>query len=214
MSITTVIFDYGCVLSLTPRPEDFAPLYQALGVEAAAFQDLYWRNREAYDLDAIDGPAYWQDVAHAVGATFSPEQIQQLTTLDIQIWERPNRVMVEWVRTLGARGLKTAVISNISRTVGDCLRRTVKWLELFNYLGFSGELRIAKPNPAIYHACLEALGVPAAQTLFIDDREVNVAAARAVGMHGIVFRSAEELHADLEPYGLAESLAEAKARAQ
>ena len=55
--------------------------------------------------------------------------------------------------------------------------------------------------------------MPAAQALFIDDREVNIAAAHAVGMHGIVFRSAEELQPDLEPYGLAESLAEAKARA-
>ncbi len=213
MSITTVIFDYGCVLSLTPTPEDFEPLSTAIGVDAAAFQEMYWRNREAYDLDVIDGPTYWQDVAHTVGATFSPHEVQKLTTLDIEVWERPNRVMVEWVRVLGARGLKTAVISNISRTVGDSLRRTVKWLELFNYLAFSGELRIAKPNPAIYRVCLEALGVPAAQGLFIDDREVNVAAARAVGMHGIVFRSAEELQTYLEPYGLAESLAEAKARA-
>ena len=214
MSITTVIFDYGCVLSLAPRPEDFAPLYSTLGVDAAAFQELYWRNREAYDLDALDGPAYWQDVAHAAGATFSPQLIQRLTTLDIQMWERPNPVMVEWVRVLRARGIKTAVISNISRTVGDDLRRTAKWFELFNHVCFSGELKIAKPNPAIYNICLEALGVPAAQTLFIDDREVNVAAARAVGMHGIVFRSAEELHADLKPYGLEESLAEAKAHAQ
>ena len=213
MSITTVIFDYGCVLSLTPRPEDFAPLYQAIGVDAAAFQEVYWRNREAYDLDLINGPAYWQGVAHAIGAPFSPQQIQELTKLDVQIWERANPVMVEWVRVLRAQGLKTAVISNISRTVGDYLRRTVKWLELFNYLGFSGELRIGKPHAAIYRVCLEALGVPAAQTLFIDDREVNIAGARAVGMHAILFRSAEELQMDLAPYGLAESLAEAKARA-
>jgi FMN phosphatase YigB (HAD superfamily) len=52
--------------------------------------------------------------------------------------------------------------------------------------------------------------VPAAQTLFIDDREDNIVAAGAVGMNGIVFRSARELLADLEPYGLAESLVEAQ----
>jgi len=73
---------------------------------------------------------------------------------------------------------------------------------------------MGKPDPPIYHACLEALGVPAPQALFIDDREVNITGAHAVGMHGIVFRTAEELQADLEPYGLAESLAEAKARAE
>jgi putative hydrolase of the HAD superfamily len=213
MPITAVIFDYGCVLSLAPRREDFEPLRTVLGVEAAAFQEMYWRDREAYDLDTIDGPTYWQGVAHAAGATFSPEQILKISTLDIQMWERPNPVMIDWVRVLRSRGLRTAIVSNISRTVGDYLRRTAQWFELFDHLCFSGELRMAKPEPPIYRVCLEALGVPAPETLFIDDREVNVAPARAVGMHGIVFRSAEELATDLEPYGLAESLAKAKARA-
>ena len=213
MPITTVIFDYGCVLSLAPVPEDFEALRKAIGVDAAALQDIYWRDREAYDLGALDTPTYWQKVALAAGTTFSPEQIEMLATLDCQMWGKPNPVMVEWVRVLRGRGLKTAVISNISRYVGDYLRRTAKWLELFNHLCFSGEVRMAKPDPAIYHACLEALDVPAPQTLFIDDREVNITAAHAVGMHGIVFRSAEQLQTDLEPYGLAESLAEAIARA-
>ncbi len=99
--------------------------------------------------------------------------------------------MVEWVRVLRGRGLKTAVLSNISRTVGDYLRRTAQVVGAVRPSGFSGELKMAKPDPAIYHVCLEALGVPAAEALFLDDREVNIAAARAVGMHGIVFRSAE-----------------------
>jgi len=213
MPINTVIFDYGCVLSLAPGPEDYEPLRKAAGVEAAAFQEMYWRNRDAYDRDALDTPTYWQDIGKAAGITLSPEQIQKLATLDGQVWGKPNPIMIEWVRVLRARGLKTAVLSNMSRSVGDYLRRTFRWLELFNYLCFSGELKIGKPDPAIYHACLEALRVPARQALLIDDREVNITAGHAVGMHGIVFRSVDELLPDLEPYGLAASLAEAKARA-
>ncbi|MGA2985465.1 MAG: HAD family phosphatase, partial [Terriglobia bacterium] len=197
-----------------PRLEDYEPLRKMIGVEAQAFHEVYWRNREAYDIDALDTRAYWQEIGHAVGAPFSPERIQELALLDNQIWERTNPVMVEWVRVLRGRGWKTAVLSNMPRSVGDYLRRTAKWLEIFDHLCLSGELKMGKPDPPIYHACLEALGVPAPQALFIDDREVNITGAHAVGMHGIVFRTAEELQADLEPYGLAESLAEAKARAE
>jgi putative hydrolase of the HAD superfamily len=202
------------VLSLPPRLEDYEPLREAVGMEAAAFQEIYWRHREAYDIDALDATAYWQEVGNAAGVHFSPDQIQEMALLDCQLWGRTNPVVVEWVRVLRGSGLKTAILSNMSRSVGDYLRRTAKWLEAFDYLCFSGELRIGKPDLAIYHACLEALGVPAPQALFIDDREVNIQAAHAVGMHGIVFRSVEQLEADLEPYGLAESLAEAKAIAQ
>jgi len=213
MPITTVIFDWGCVLSLPPGPADYEPLRKALGVEAAAFQEIYWRNRDAYDRDELDTPAYWGEIVQAAGAACSPEQIQNLATLDGQLWGKPNPVMVEWVRVLRGRGLKTAVLSNMSRSVGGYLRRTFKWLELFDHLCFSSDLRMGKPDPAIYRVCLEALRVPAPQALLIDDREVNITAARAVGMHGIVFRSAEQLQTDLEPYGLAESLAQAKAHA-
>jgi putative hydrolase of the HAD superfamily len=129
------------------------------------------------------------------------------------MWERPNPPMVEWVRILRAQGFRTAVLSNMSRTVGDYLRRTAKWLELFDHLAFSGELRLAKPDPAIFEECLRALQVPASRTLFVDDLEVNIAAARAVGMEGIVFRTVEALQSDLEPYGLSASLAEARGRA-
>ena len=118
--------------------------------------------------------------------------------------------MVEWVRVLRRRGLKTAILSNMSRYVANCLRQSAKWFDLFDHLCFSGDIGMAKPDRAIYHLCLDALGVPASQALFIDDREVNVAAAQGVGMQGIVFRSAEQLQPELEPYGLAESLAEVR----
>ena len=213
ISILSVIFDYGCVLSLPPGPEDFEPLRQAIGVEPAAFQDLYWRNREAYDLDALDTTAYFQGIGRAARVNFSVEQTQQLAALDCQMWGKINPVMVEWVRVLRDRRFKTAVLSNMSRCVGDYLRRAAQWLKLVDHLCFSGELRTGKPGAAIYHACLAALGVPPSEALMIDDREINVTAARALGMHGIVFRSVEQLQPDLEPYGLAESLAEARSRA-
>ncbi len=213
MPITTVIFDYGSVLSLAPLLEDYEPLRAATGVEAAAFQEIYWRKRDDYDLDLFDTTTYWQDIARAAGVNFPPEQIRMLADQDTQIWVRTDPVMIEWVRVLRERGLKTAIISNMSRSVGDYLRRTAKWLELFDHLCFSGELRMGKPGAEIYHVCLEALGVPAPETLFIDDREVNITTAHTVGMHGILFSSVGQLQRDLEPYGLAESLAEAKARA-
>jgi len=214
MPITTVIFDYGCVISVVPTPQDFEPLRRAIGVNLAAFKETYWRYRDAYDLDDLDAAAYWQEFGRDVGRNFSPSQIHKLAALDCHIWGRPNPVMVEWVRLLRGKGLKTAVISNISRTVGDYLRRNGRWVGFMNQVTFSGEIKLLKPDAAIFHACLEGLGEPAAQTLFIDDKDVNVTAAQALGINGSVFHSVNQLQTALEPYGLAESLAEAKTRAR
>jgi len=61
LPITTIVFDYSCVLSLAPQPEDYESLRQAIGVEAAALQEISWRNRDAYDREVNI------NAAHATG---------------------------------------------------------------------------------------------------------------------------------------------------
>lgn len=52
----------------------------------------------------------------------------------------------------------------------------------------SAELGFAKPDPRIYHAAAEVAGVPPSRCLFVDDSAGNVAAARKLGMTGLLFR--------------------------
>ena len=55
-----------------------------------------------------------------------------------------------------------------------------------------------KPEPEIYALTLERLGLPAGACAFVDDVEVNVAAAREAGMHGIHFRDTDQAIAELD----------------
>jgi putative hydrolase of the HAD superfamily len=70
--------------------------------------------------------------------------------------------------------------------------RKFNWLDEFEVKIWSCELGIIKPDPAIYRACLNALGCSAARTLFFDDRPDNVEAARQLGMEAHLFESAEQ----------------------
>ena len=65
-------------------------------------------------------------------------------------------------------------------------------------LTLSAEVRLIKPDPAIYEHCLRGLGVAPSDSLFIDDRAVNVAGARTVGMHAVQFQSVAHLRSHLE----------------
>ncbi len=212
MAISTVIFDWGGVLSPAPTFADYEPLRQALELDVLTFQDLYWRKRDPFDLDLLSAADYWGEIARIAGGTGSPEEVRKLEALDGALWSRLDTVLVEWVRVLRAQKFKLGILSNMSKSVGGHLLRTHKWLELFDHFCFSSDLKFGKPDPAIYRACLDGLKVTAAEALFIDDREVNIKAARGVGMHGIVFRTADHLQPELAPHGLAESLAEAMRR--
>ncbi|CAE6803562.1 HAD-IA family hydrolase [Paraburkholderia domus] len=62
----------------------------------------------------------------------------------------------------------------------------------------------AKPAAQTYLRCVEQLGVPAAEALFVDDTDANVTGALDAGLQGYQFVSAKALSAELARYGLIE----------
>ena len=121
---------------------------------------------------------------------------------DIALWNRVNPVVLGWVKALRENGLKTGILSNMPVNLSSYLRQSADWLPHFHYLVFSCELGLTKPDAAIYHACLKGMGVTPEESLFIDDRLVNVEGARAAGMRALIFRSVDQLATDIQPFGL------------
>jgi len=202
MRITTVIFDFGYVLSLAPRASDYQNLASLAGIDGKAFEEVYWGQRADYDRGTIDGPAYWRRVAQVAGVEIAPAEIRSLIAADIGIWMRANPVMMEWVRALKNHGLKIAVLSNMPIEISTHMRRFAPWFIDFDYVCFSAEVQLAKPEPAIFHACLNVVGSKPEECLFLDDRADNVEAAQALGMHAVRFVSVEELARDVQSYNL------------
>jgi putative hydrolase of the HAD superfamily len=82
---------------------------------------------------------------------------------------------------------RTAILSNADRTLRDRLRE-LGIHDLFDTVVSSAEEGVAKPEAEIYRRAAERLGLPPESCAFVDDYDVNVKAARALGMHGIVYR--------------------------
>jgi 2-haloacid dehalogenase len=72
----------------------------------------------------------------------------------------------------------------------------------FRDIVVSGEVKLLKPDPAIYYLALDRFRLRPQDVLFIDDRLINLEAAEAVGMRTHLFTTAEDLHARLEAEGL------------
>jgi putative hydrolase of the HAD superfamily len=187
-----VIFDYGNVLCGPQQPDDVAAMAAILNLPRERFEQIYWRYRLAYDEAKLDPFEYWKYFG-----SVTPSQIEQLNRIDAASWTHARPVMPEWVRELRQAGLQVALLSNMPFTVRDAVL-DCEWLPQFDQRTFSCELRISKPSPEIYNHCLRNLGVSAKEALFLDDRPENVRGAEAVGMHGIVFRSARELASQLD----------------
>jgi 2-haloacid dehalogenase len=75
-------------------------------------------------------------------------------------------------------------------------------LDRFAEIVVSGREGVTKPDPEIFLLACSRLGVAPESVVFVDDSPANVAGAEAVGMTGLLFRSAEQLRADLVASGL------------
>jgi putative hydrolase of the HAD superfamily len=187
------IFDYGGVLARNQTREDQGRLAEIAGIPQQLFTELYWANRLGYDKDLITAPEYWTSLAESAGTSFTADAIEELTEFDTTSWMQFDAVMWGWVGELRRAGKRVAMLSNMPRDLGRALRTRTSRLDSFDHVTLSYEVRSAKPEPAAYDHCLEGLGTPADQILFLDDRIANVQAAELLGIRGIQFTGRDEI---------------------
>ncbi len=72
------------------------------------------------------------------------------------------------------------------------------FLQLFEDIVVSGKENMKKPDPAIYELLLLKNNLIASESLFIDDNERNIAAAKAIGLNTIHFHDPSQLQLTLK----------------
>ena len=197
MSLRAVVFDYGMVLTGPQDPEARAALLRITGLPHERFEPLYWADRDAYDEGKLTGLDFWQKLIGDAGLELPPGADAELSLWDARMWTTVNPAMLAWQLELKQRGFLTAILSNMGDNVLENMQRTFDWLPRFDVLVWSYQLRMVKPDPAIYRHVLKELGTQPEETLFLDDRAVNVEAAQALGMQAILFSTVDQLRRDL-----------------
>jgi len=187
------IFDYGGVLVHNQTDEDQACLAQIAGIPQPLFTELYWAHRLDYDKDSVTASEYWTGLARSAGASLTTGSIEALIELDTTSWMQFDSVMWDWIEELRAAGKRVAMLSNMPRELGEALRTRTHRLDSFDHVTLSYEVRSAKPEPAAFEHCLEGLGTPPDQLLFLDDRIANVQGAELLGIRGIQFTDRDEI---------------------
>jgi putative hydrolase of the HAD superfamily len=211
-----VIFDFGGVLCFHPDEPRWQRAAEIAGLPMEQFKAAFWANRIRYDAGLATPAEYWQSVARAAGTHFEESRMPALIRREIELWNNYDARVLAWIRHLRATGLRTAILSNLPRPLGEELRGTAGFLDHFDHVTFSYELGVVKPQPEIYRHTIDGLGIDPAQTLFLDDRQDNVEGARAVGLRSEAYSTWENFVGSgvLGRYSLPEPLAEDVARRQ
>jgi len=202
LALRAVIFDYGMVLTGAPDQNAHGDMVRLTGLPVDRFESLYWADRHAYDEGKLTGITFWQKFLKDAQLNLGNGTVEELNRLDARMWTTQNPAMVAWQLKLKQHRLRTAILSNMGDSVLASIQREFKWLDQFDVLVWSYQLRTAKPDPRIYLHTLARLATRPEETLFLDDKRVNVDAALALGMKSLEFSTIDRLRDDLVASGL------------
>jgi len=193
MAIRAVLFDFGGVYTSSP----FAVFTEAateLGTTPERVLDLVfgpydrdtdhpWHRLERGEIALLDARREIMALAAEAGLSFDPLAILARMAKGGGARE----AVVAATRRLRARGLRTALVTNNAREFSAGWRSLIPIAELFDAVIDSSEVGVRKPDPAIFALALRELGgIAPEHAVFLDDFPGNVAAARRLGMHGVL----------------------------
>ena len=99
-------------------------------------------------------------------------------------------------------GYKVYILSNYPKDLSDLHWKDFKFLPVADGYIISAYERIVKPDEKIYRLLTERFGVNLSESVFIDDRQINIDAAEKLGMQAILFRDHDTLISEFEKKGI------------
>lgn len=184
--IKAVIFDVGGVLL---RTEDYSPrraLEVRLGLSPWESEEIVFNSEMGTraQMGEISRTALWA----WVGEQFGLDQ-DGLAAVQETFWAGDvlDNELVDYIRALRPE-YQTAIISNADDGLRALLTEKYQIADAFDLMVYSAEENVMKPDPEIYRRTLRRLGRRPEESVFIDDFQENVQAARELGMATIHYR--------------------------
>lgn len=110
--------------------------------------------------------------------------------------KKPNKELFRWIYKNRSKYL-FGLLSSTSREWLDCYIDE-KNQAYFQAIMLSSEMPTRKPNPDAYNATAAQLNTPTRQCLFVDDSEVNLSGAEAVGMQTLLYKNFRQFEQDIK----------------
>ncbi len=199
--IRTVVSDLGRVVLWFDNNIFLRKLAECAGkpfevVKAAVHGDLELFRR--FDGGSVTPRGFYERVVGLVGADVSCVAFYEMYSDIFSL----NTAAVDVLARVKAAGYKTLLLSNTDPERFGFVRRRFPEILFFDRYVLSYELKLLKPDPAIYLEAARLAGSSPQECVFIDDMEENVDGAVAAGFSGILYLPQTDLAAELQKLGL------------
>jgi epoxide hydrolase-like predicted phosphatase len=189
MEVKAIIFDLAGVV-LQPMKGDFNSLLaERIG---SPIQDvervMVDPHNDKWDLGEISDDEFFTFLLTELKQPLEKKSILARFVVD-DFYIDP--ILLGFIREIH-KSYKTALLTNFPPHVHDFMK--ARWIVegAFDHIIASCDIKLLKPDPLIYQKTLEILGCQADEAIFIDDREINVQGAEALGIRSVWYQNWEQ----------------------
>lgn len=179
-----VLFDFDGVLTTDATGSESICRYisKQTGIPQTDFEEVYYR----YNDDLLYGKTthldIWPELCSALG-----RKIEIGILYDSFLSTPIDGKMISFVKQFKKQGYAVGMVTDNKKDRIDSIVDYYRWDQLFDIITVSAEIGSGKDNRQIFLHTVKALGVDAADCVFIDNQEKNLVVPQELGMQVIYF---------------------------
>ena len=194
-AIKAVIWDLAGVVLHTIKGTFNSLLAERLGAPLNDIERLMSSvENKLWDMGKIDDDAFYTFLLKELNMPMEKKSVIRKFVLEDFYIDQEILAYTKKIR----KSFTTVLLTNFPAHMHDFMK--TDWIVdgAFDHIIASCDVKLLKPDPAIYTLTLARIGCRAEETVFIDDQEINVKAAQKLGINGIVYQSRSQTFNDLE----------------
>jgi putative hydrolase of the HAD superfamily len=199
--VSTILWDVGGVLLTNGwdhKQRDAVLVHFSL--DEAEFERRHAEVDAAWERDELTADEYLRRTVFYEPRSFTPgEFLDVMRAQSALLADSAAGILRELA---ASEGYVLATVNNEARALNEFRMVKFELLDEFDAFFSSCYLGLRKPDRKIYQVALDVLQRDPEETVFIDDREENVAAAVSLGIHGIRYEGSARLVEELARLGV------------
>lgn len=113
-----------------------------------------------------------------------------------------NPEVAQLIKRLRRSGYKTAVCSNNYQDNIEFLKKKFNLARFFNFMVFSYEVGVLKPDKKIFQELIRKSGVEPNEIVYSDDKEINLKEAKQLGILTFQYQNFQQFKSELAKLGI------------
>lgn len=190
---TTIFFDWSGVVADDSGDDFINQLLRGVGADDDQIEVIIETYFENFLLGQLSEIEFWERLKTNYGFN-----ITNPTSGSFKIWRGlvANKDIIALSSEAKAKGLRTAVLTNIIEPVYDIIKQSGGY-DFFDEVIASCKVGLIKPQREIFQLALDRLQTIAQQSIFIDDKQVNLDTASAMGLKTILAQNPNQIIRDV-----------------